>query len=198
MYLLQLDDQGLVSDDVTGDGWKAIKVFRDVVSKNGREGLTVVALSVDYDSTLAYYSQNDRFIRSVEEVYGSRNKLKKTDLIASAMSKYSDLQFNSDMEHQIVLQDYKVRLIERIKDSMMKETPEAEAEVNRLNTILRQHENSSKDFYSKFEKQKIIATSAVTKSGYTLSRIENDLLTKKNSKFATEGRDLFNPNKLGI
>ena len=33
---------------------------------------------------------------------------------------------------------------------------------------------------------------------FSISRIENDLLTKKNSKFATEGRDIQNPNQLGL
>lgn len=198
MYLLQLDESGLVSDDVIGDSWKAVSVFRELVNKYKREGLTVVALAVDYDSLLSFYNPTDRYIRAVEEVFGSRNKFKKNELISKAMERYGELQFDPDLEHNMILKDYKIRLLERIKANMILETPEGETEVNRLNGILRQHENSSKDFYSKFDKQKTIASNAVTKSGYKISRIENDLLTKKNSKFATEGKDLFNPKKLGI
>ena len=49
-----------------------------------------------------------------------------------------------------------------------------------------------------FDKNEIVNNNAITANGYTLSRIEKDLLTKKNSKFANEGRGLINPNKLNL
>ena len=85
MYLLQLDESGLVSDDVIGDSWKAVSVFRELVNKYKREGLTVVALAVDYDSLLSFYNPTDRYIRAVEEVFGSRNKFKKNELISKIL-----------------------------------------------------------------------------------------------------------------
>ena len=198
MYLLQLDKTGLIKDDVTGDGWKAIGVFRELVKKHKIEGLTVVALSVDYDSPFSYYSESDRFLRACEEVFGSRDKFKKTELVVEAIKKYDELQFNSDLEHDRIIKDYKVRLIQRIKIAMANETEEGEKEVERLNKTLRNHEESTKSFYAKFDKEDIINNQAVTASGYSLSRIEQDLALKKNSKFANEGKDIINPNKLGL
>lgn len=198
MYLLELNDDGLVKDDIVQDNWKAIKEFRDVYEKHGIKGLTVVSLFTDYNSPLSYFIEKDRFLRSVEEIYGSRNKLKKDLVIDAAIAKYSSLQYNPDLEHCQVLQDYKIRILEKIKLEMSKDDPESEAEIVRLNGVLQKHETSSKSFYEKFEKQEIINTTAVTSNGYQLSRIETDLIKKKNSKFANEGKNLINPNKLNL
>ena len=198
MYLVEIGDDGLVKDDVIGDGWKAIKEFREVVSKHGMEGLTVVALTADYASKYSYYGDSDRYIRCVEEVYGSRNKLKKNPVIAAALEKYDKLQFNTDLEHDRINQNYKIRIIERIKASMLNETDEGEREVERLNKTLKNHEEANKEFYKRFDKAEVIAAGAVTANGYPLSRIENDLLTKKNSKFANEGKDLQKTNLLNL
>ncbi len=199
MYLLQIGDDGMVLDDETNDGWKAIKEFNQVVEKHGIEGLTVVALAADYASILSYYSDpQERYLRAVEEVYGVRTKLKKTNLINDALQKYDLLQFNSELEHDRIIQNYKKRLIERIKTAMLNESEEGEREVERLNKTLKNHEEANKDFYKRFDKNVEIAKGAITLNGYTLSRIENDLLTKKNSKFANEGKGFENPNRLGL
>ena len=198
MYLLEINTDGLIKDDVTNDNWKAIAEFRSLHDKHGIQGLTVVALTSDYLSPLAYYNENDRFIRSVEEVYGNRSKLKKDNFVVAAIEKYNKLQFNPDLEHNRILNEYKIRLIERIRVEMADESENGEKEVGRLNKVLREHENSSKDFYQKFDKNEIVNNNAITANGYTLSRIEKDLLTKKNSKFANEGRGLINPNKLNL
>lgn len=198
MYLLEIDESGLVKDDVVNDGWKAISEFRSLHDKHGIKALTVVALACDYGSPLSYYNESDRYLRSVEEVYGSRTKLKKDKLVLDAIEKYNFLQFDSTLEHDRIIQDYKVRLIERIRIAMMDETENGEREVERLNKTLKNHEAANKEFYQRFDRAEIISAGAVTSNGYSLSRIENDLLTKKNSKFANEGRNFENPNKLGL
>lgn len=200
MYLLQLDNNsGLVKDDPTNDSWKGISVFRDVVEKYGLKGLTVVALTCDYNSPLSYYhNDTERYIRAVEEVYEDRSKLKKDKLIAAGIDKYDELQFNSDLEQDRIAKQYKSRLLERIKTAMADETENGEKEVERLNKALANYENSNAKFYEKFDKIGLINSTSATENGYILSRIENDLLKKKNSKFANEGKNLINPNRLGL
>jgi AcrR family transcriptional regulator len=201
MYLIQLDldGDGMVLNTPLHDGWKAIKEFRAVFDKLKIQGMTVVALTADYESVYRYYTnEKDRFLRSVEEVYGNRTKIKMTPLLQEAIDKYNVLQYNSDFERIRQFNEYKDRLINRIGINMKLETPEAEAEVMRLNTTLKKQEDSFKDFMKSIDRNDILQKTAVTYSGYELSRIEIDLLTKKNSKFANEGRDIVNPNKLGL
>lgn len=199
MYLLQLDNTGIVKDDPTNDSWKGISVFRDVVKKHGLKGLTVIALTCDYNSALSYYHNDaERFIRAVEEVYEERNKLKKDQIIAAGIHKYDELQFNTDLEQDRIAKQYKTRLLERIKVAMQDETENGEKEVERLNKAMANYENSNKKFYETFDKAGLVNSMSVTENGYILSRIENDLLKKKNSKFANEGKNLINPNNLGL
>lgn len=199
MYLIQLDSDGLVMNDSLHDNWKAIKEFREVYDKYKIEGMTVVALTCDYESAYKYYTnEKDRFLRSVEEVYGNRSKLKINQLLQSAIDKYNALQYNSDFERIRQFNEYKDRLIQRIGKNMKIETPEAEIEVNRLNKTLKSQEDSFKDFMKGLDRNELLNKTAATSNGYELSRIEIDLLTKKNSKFANEGRDIVNPNKLGL
>ena len=199
MYLIQLDSDGLVMNDSLHDNWKAIKEFREVYDKYKIEGITVVALTSDYESAYKYYTnEKDRFLRSVEEVYGNRSKLKTNQLLQSAIDKYNALQYNSDFERIRQFNEYKDRLIQRIGENMKIETPEAEIEVNRLNKTLKSQEDSFKDFMKGLDRNELLNKTAATSNGYELSRIEIDLLTKKNSKFANEGRDIVNPNKLGL
>ena len=199
MYLIQLDSDGLVMNDSLHDNWKAIKEFREVYDKYKIEGITVVALTSDYESAYKYYTnEKDRFLRSIEEVYGNRSKLKINQLLQSAIDKYNALQYNSDFERIRQFNEYKDRLIQRIGENMKIETPEAEIEVNRLNKTLKSQEDSFKDFMKGLDRNELLNKTAATSNGYELSRIEIDLLTKKNSKFANEGRDIVNPNKLGL
>ena len=199
MYLIQLDSDGLVMNDSLHDNWKAIKEFREVYAKYKIEGMTVIALTCDYESAYKYYTnEKDRFLRSVEEVYGNRSKLKISQLLQSAIDKYNALQYNSDFERIRQFNEYKDRLIQRIGENMKIETPEAETEVTRLNKTLKSQEDSFKDFMKGLDRNELLNKTAATSNGYELSRIEIDLLTKKNSKFANEGRDIVNPNKLGL
>lgn len=199
MYLIQLDSDGLVMNDSLHDNWKAIKEFREVYAKYKIEGMTVIALTCDYESAYKYYTnEKDRFLRSVEEVYGNRSKLKISQLLQFAIDKYNALQYNSDFERIRQFNEYKDRLIQRIGENMKIETPEAETEVTRLNKTLKSQEDSFKDFMKGLDRNELLNKTAATSNGYELSRIEIDLLTKKNSKFANEGRDIVNPNKLGL
>ncbi len=198
MYLVELGDDGLVKEDLSNDGWKAIKAFRDVVDKYGIKGMTIIALAIDYSSPLSYYNESDRYIRSVEEILESRDALPKNDLINAAMEKYDELQFNPDLEHHRLVQSYKIRVLERIKAAMSDETENGEKEVDRLNRILKNQEVANKEFYAKFNKADIVLKNGVTTNGYSLSRIERDLKLKKNSKFANEGKNFKNPKKLKL
>ena len=199
MYLIQLDDDGLVMDSELHDNWKAIKEFREVYAKFKIQGMTVIALTCDYESVYRYYTnEKDRFLRSVEEVYGNRTKLKLNQLLQAAIDKYNLLQYNSDFERIRQFNEYKDRLIQRIGENMKTETPEAEKEVIRLNNTLKSQEESFKEFMKSIDRNDLMSKTAATKNGYELSRIEIDLFTKKNSKFANEGRDTVNPNKLGL
>lgn len=199
MFLLELDNDGLVKNTPLHDSWKAIAAFREVYEKYKIEGVTVVALTADYETPLKYYSsEKDRFIRAQEEVYGNRDKLKLTEVIKKAIEKYYELQYVSDLNRERQDNEYKDRLIERIGIAMKDESPAGEKEVSRLNALLKSHQSSMKEFAQNFNRQEILSKNAITSNGYELSRIENDLLSKKNSKFANEGKDISNPNKLGL
>ena len=199
MYLIQLDSDGLVVDNKLHDGWKAIKEFRTVYDKLKIQGMTVIALTCDYESPYRYYtSEKDRFLRSVEEVYGNRTKIKLNDVLQKGIDKYNELQYNPNLERIRQFEEYRDRLVQRIGIQMKLETPEAEAEVARLNNTLKSQETAFKDFMKSIDRNDILQKTAVTYNDYELSRIEIDLLTKKNSKFKTEGRDIVNPNKLGL
>lgn len=199
MYLLQLDSDGLVKDTELFDSWKAIKELRDVYEKYKIQGVTVVALTADYETPLRYYtSERDRFVRAQEETYGNRDKLKRNEIIDAAIEKYKALQFNSDLERERQDKEYNDRLIERRALAMRNETETGEKEVARLNTLLKSHQAAMRDFQQTYNRQEILSNTAITSNGYELSRIENDILSKKNSKFANEGKDITNPNKLGL
>jgi hypothetical protein len=199
MYLIQLDDDGLVMNNKLHDGWKAIKEFRAVYDKFKIQGMTVIALTCDYESMYRYYTnEKDRFLRSVEEVYGNRTKIKLNEVLQRAIDKYNELQYNPNLERIRQFEEYRDRLVQRIGLQMKQETPEAEAEVARLNNVLKSQETAFKDFMKSIDRNDILQKTAVTYNDYELSRIEVDILTKKNSKFKTEGRDIVNPNKLGL
>lgn len=199
MFLLELDNDGLVKNTPLHDSWKAIKEFRAVYDKYKIQGVTVVALTADYETPLKYYSsERDRFMRSQEEVYGNREKLKRNDIINAAIEKYYALQYNSDLERERQDNEYNDRLIERRSSAMRDETESGEKEIARINGLLKSHQQSMSDFSKNFNRSELISKVAITSNGYELSRIENDLLSKKNSKFANEGKGITNPNKLGL
>jgi valyl-tRNA synthetase len=196
MYLIQINQEtGLIDDSPSNSGWKAIKAFRELFSKKGINAMTVVALSCDYLSIFAYYDRADRFARAVEEVYTKRSALKETEpLVQNAIEKYLELQFNNDLQLERINAEIKTRLLKKISEANQVED---DTEISRLSNQINKHEEAIQKFNSKFEKKKIVEK-AITNSGYELSRIENEILSKKNSKFVNHGEDLENPNKLGL
>jgi hypothetical protein len=196
MYLIQIDEEtGLIQDVPSNSGWKAIKVFRDLLTKKGIKAMTVVALSCDYLSVYSHYSEQDRPIRAAEEVYGKRGALDfENEFVVAAMSMYRDLQFNTDLEQERINNEIKMRLLRKITDANKNED---DTEISSLTAKLHKHEESIEKFNKRFDKKQAIKN-AITNSGYELSRIENDIKSRKNSKFVNHGSDLENPNKLGL
>lgn len=198
MYLIEIDEEtGLISEQPSNSGWKAIKAFRDVYNSKrlGLKGLTVVALTIDYLSIYSHYVEKDRFARACEEIFGKRSALKYDDnLLSSAMKKYAELQFNPDFEHKKINDEIKSRLLNKIS---LANKAEDDVEIDRLRKSLAAHEKSVIDFDKRFDKREASKT-AVTNNGYELSRIENDLISRKNSKFENFGEGFENPNKLGL
>jgi hypothetical protein len=195
MYLLEIDPKTrLVKDDVTADGWKAIKAFTDLVGLHGIKGLTVIALVQDYQTLLRHYSLEDRPFRAMEEVYEDREALDFSDkIIIAASLKYKELQFNSDLEQEQINNEIKMRYIRRIAEANQKED---DVEIEKNNKLLQRQEQTIKSFNDRFDRKEAL-NSAVTLNNYTLSRIENDIATRKNSKFVLHKSDK-NPNKLNI
>lgn len=199
MWLIRIDpDTGLVLDDPSNDGWMGIKEFRELVEKHKVEGLTVVALACDYLSPIVLsYQEKDRPGRAQEEVYEHRDYLKyDTDkVIQSAVSKYKELQFNAGMERDL--------LNKGIEDDLTKKLSTAFSEgddvsIDTLNRRLSKFQETKKMFQEKFDRDKTISDHSVASNGYSLTRIEVDLNTRKNSKFLNSGTNAINPNKLGL
>jgi hypothetical protein len=196
MYLLELDENtNLILDDPATDSWKGIKDFTELVKKHKIEGLTVVAFSVDYLSPFKHYIEKDRFYRAQEEVYGKREKLKADDpLIVNAIRKYKMLQFHPDIEHEHILKENKIRLLKNYSAAVAEED---DVKIEKTNRAIQQHETSSKQFYDRYDK-KVAISSAVSSKDYELSRIERDILSRKNSKFVEHDKKIENPNKLNL
>lgn len=195
MYLLTIDYKTrLIRDDETYDSWKGIKAFSDLVEKYGLEALTVVAFAVDYESPFRNYKEQDRFYRAMEEVYSDRKKLKPDNaLISAAMEKYQELQFNEDLEMHKIFRQIKIDILQALSQANRDQDSNAIALQTRN---LQKHEQTLKDFGGRFDREKSMEQ-AVTSNGYVLSRIENDILNRKNSKFLDK-KNAKNPNQLGL
>ena len=196
MYLVQIDQEtGLIQDVPSNSGWKGIKVFRDLVAKKGLKAFTVVALSCDYLSIFSNYNEKDRPVRATEEIYGKRNGLDwDNEFVVAAAEKYRELQFNSDLEQERINNEIKMRLLSKISSA---NSAEDDVEISRLTQQLHKHEESIGKFNLRFDKKEAVKN-AISNSGYELSRIENDIKSRKNSKFVNHGDALENPNKLAL
>lgn len=195
MYLLTIDDKtGFIKDDATSDSWKGIKVFRELVEQKGIEALTVIALATDYESSFRNYKQADRIYRAMEEVYGNRKKLKTdTAQIKECLEKYADLQFNEELEQYEVFRNIKINILERMNAA---NRIQDDAEIARQTKNLQNHETTLKSFKSTFSRESALKQ-AETANGYILSRIENDIRNRKNSKFIDKV-NVSNPDSLGL
>lgn len=196
MYLIEIDiETGLISEEPSNSGWKAISAFRNLYEKKGIKAITVVALSCDYLSMIHYYNEKERPVRAVEEVYGKRNALKMDNpLVVAAVDKYIELQFNPDLEQERINQEIKMRLLTKISAANREED---DVEIEKLRKALNNHEGTIEKFNNRYNKKEAIKSSA-TNNGYSLSRIENDIKARKNSKFVNHGEGHENPNKLGL
>lgn len=196
MYLIEIDiNTGLILDDPAQSGWMAIKEFRDVYKKHGKEGITLIALSRDYLSPFRLYNNKERPYRAMEEIYGSRDKFDLTqELFVKASQKYDDLQFNSDLEQERLNEEITHRLLSQMRDANQAEDDTA---IARNRKAMQDHQKYVESFKSSFSREEAVKK-AVTTNGYELSRIENDIKSRKNSKFKNPGEDFKNPNKLGL
>ena len=196
MFLVEIDeDTGLVSEIPANSGWKAIKAFNNIYKKKGIKGFTVVALACDYFSPLKHYSNKDRPYRACEEVYGRRNTINFDDeLIKEAFSVYLELQIDPDLEMEKINREIKTRLLGQLTDA---NNVDDDSKVEKYRKALSSHEESIQKFKENFSKKEAIGR-AVTTNGYELSRIENDIKSRKNSKFKLHGENAINPDKLGL
>lgn len=196
MYLIQIDpNTGLIVEDPVNSGWMAIKEFREVFKKYGKQGVTMLALARDYESPFKYYNNKERPFRAMEEVYGSRDKFDPMeDIFAAAYLKYDDLQFNSDLDQERLNNEITQRLLTQMREANIAEDDKLIA-VHRKS--MQDHQKYVDSFKSSFSREEAVKK-AVTSNGYELSRIENDIRSRKNSKFKNYGEELKNPNKLGL
>ena len=109
------------------------------------------------------------------------------------MAKYKELQFNPDLEQERIFNDRKISLLNKINTATEEDDDIA---IEKYNKQLANHELTVEKFFKRFDKEKSIDGS-VANSGYALSRIENDIKTRKNSKFL-DTNNAVNPNKLKL
>lgn len=196
MYLLTIDfNTGLIKDDISNDSWKGIRCFKELVERDGNlKSLTAVAQSVDYLSIYSHYKESDRPIRVIEEIYGSRTAIDfKDELIQECVSKYKELQFNPDLEQERIFNDRKISLLEKIN---LATEQDDDMSIDKYSKQLESQEATVEKFNKRFDRNKAIDGS-VANSGYSLSRIENDIKSRKNSKFL-DSNNAVNPNKLRL
>lgn len=196
MFLMTIDEEtGLLSEDPNEDSWKGIKVFRDFKNKYGLEGLTVIALSADHMTPFRKYGPQDRPRRAMEEIFGNRDKLDyQSEEFQKCIAKYNELQFNADMEQERLNNEIKLRYINELSAANVEGD---DVKISKFTKLLQNHEGTISKFNERFDKKKAL-TESVTANGYILSRIENDIKSRKNSKFVEHGDNFKNPNKLNL
>lgn len=195
MYLIELNKFGNIEDCPSNSGWKAIKEFRVLVEKYDIKYLLFVALSIDYLSPYSNYSDNERLIKAKEEVFGKSVNIKYDDeYITQEIEKYRLLQFNPNLEQDRVLKNIQIRILNKIN---VADQNEDELELDKLTNRLSKHNKTIDEFQKNFKKEEEVKK-AVTKNGYELSRIEQDIMNKKeNSKFVVH-KTSYNPNNLKL
>lgn len=195
MYLIQLNEYGNISDCPSNSGWKAIKEFRVLVEKYDIKYFLFVALSIDYLSPYSNYSDKERLIKAKEEVFGKSFKMNYEDeYILQAIEKYRILQFNPNLEQDRIMRNIQIRILNNINIANQNED---EVEIEKQTNRLSKHNKAIDEFQKNFKKDDEIKK-AVTKNGYELSRIEQDIQNKKeNSKFVVH-KTTYNPNNLNL
>lgn len=195
MYLIQLNNFGNIDDCPSNSGWKAIKEFRVLVEKYDIRYLLLVALSVDYLSPYSHYSDNERILKAKDEIFERSKKINFNDeLIVAAIEKYRMLQFNANLEQERVLKNIQIRILNNINLANQNEN---EVDIEKFTGRLSKHNKVMDEFNKNFKKEEEIKK-AVTKSGYELSRIEQDIINKKEkSKFVIHNTS-YNPSNLNL
>lgn len=196
MYLIQIDpNTGLIMDDPANTGWMAIKELLAVFKKYGKEGVTFIALSKDYESPFRYYNNKERPLRAMDEIYGSRDKFDITKpLFTEAFTKYDELQFNSELESERLNNEITQRLLEKTREANEQGD---DTNLDKYRLQMQKHQAYVEKFKASFNREEAVKK-AVTSNGYELSRIEADIKSRKNSKFVNHGDDFKNPKKLGL
>ena len=185
MYLTELNKEtGLLKIEENLDGILAIKEFRDILNSEGHglQCLTAIALTVDYQSIIKYYSDKDRPRKAMEEVTGNRNEwIWNVDIIQLALKKYDALQYDPTLEEGRIYYDQKVRKLKQISewDSLAPDSPKrVGTSMGNLKKELRTI-NDDIDNYEKRVSNKDIYSNSPVVNGYKLSRLEQKLEKKK-------------------
>jgi hypothetical protein len=181
MYLTKLNQEtGLLLIEDNQDGILAIKEFRNILNspEHGLGCLTAVALVVDYQSSIKYYSDKDRPRKAMEEVTGNRNEWEwNVDIIQLALKKYDALQFDPTLEEGRIYYEQKVRKLGEIQtwDSLSDDSP---SRVGRTMASLKKDLRAINEDIQLYEKRildKDIYSNSPVVNGYTLSRLEQKL-----------------------
>ena len=197
MIFMQIDPAtGLVYEpEGVFDGWLSVKVFREAYKKNGIKYITAIALTADYLSPINYYNNEDRPIRAVEIAYEKRHAIKSdTKMFKECIEMYMEFQKDTDLEMRKVNDAIKIRLLEKLSKANQDDDY---VEVEKISKNLSAHETRIKQFNEKFNIHDAIGK-AVASNGYELSRIEAEIVSRKNSKFVNHGEGATNPDKLNL
>lgn len=186
MYLLQLNPfTGLIKEDDELDGWMAIESFRELVNKEGYgiEALTCVALVIDYGSIIKNYSEKERPLKAMEDVFNNRKALNwNCDEIQLACINYKQLQYNPSLEEKSLLDELRITKLNEIKeaDSTFKKTTLL-AELAKINALHDSFEskNATKDSFSE----------SPVRNGYSLLRLEVKVTDKKSFYYERQKRE---------
>ena len=196
MYLTELDKKtGLIVIDKQGDGVLAIKEFREIIydEKLGIKCMTAIALAVDHQSILRFYSEDDRPKAAQEEVTGKRNAWEwKQDKIQLALKKYDWLQYDPTVEEGRVHYQRKVNKLREYKQAEKyygkghKDDNGVELTFTKPSILARELRDINTDIknYEDSIQGKELYNASPVKDGYALTRLEQKL-EKKNSFYNT-------------
>lgn len=186
MYLLQLNPfTGLIKEDDELDGWMAIASFRDLVSKEGYgiEALTCVALVIDYGSVIKNYSEKERPLRAMEDVFNNRKALNwNCDEIQLACINYKELQYNATLEEKALLDELRITKLNEIK----------EADSTYKKTVLLKELSGINDLHDSFDKKnaaKDTFAESPVRNGYKLLRLEIKVTDQKSFYYERAKRE---------
>lgn len=192
MYLTSIEkNTGLVDIELDRDGFYAIPEFRKILnltdkkeSDYGRKVFTVVALVVDYESSIRFYNHKEKPAKAEDIVFLRRNViLFNSPEIQEAMIAYSKLQLSLELEEKRMLDEMKADKLQEINNTDNKETAikmRLFGDLDKINTQI-------KKFNEEYEDKDLFSASPV-RNGYTLGRLEQKLLNK-NSFYYVEQRE---------